>query len=347
LLYYDNISAVVVDNLFKGDGFSMFRNVILLACLAVILILGVACGSNLPSEVPVDSESVAEVEPATSVQNVLTVQQARELLADVFSGNATITYRAMQDKTESDVRFYAFEVDDPTDSGIYALAWVNSITGAVDVEEVEEVKGEEVEDEEMPTVEKLTVEEALALVAEVRSFEGQAEIHHQDSKWEGDVEVYHFEIHWYGDSLTYDSILVNSITGAMDIEEIEHEWAQDMLDTTTVTQVSPMEARRTEFERKLVGTWAVSAADNEWFLGMAMDPVTFYADGTGLQGTTDFRWHVDIVERPHLPDGDYLVLVLYIPEFDATEEYYFPEIYDYYLVLSDYTGMEWSELIRQ
>ena len=75
---------------------------------------------------------------------------------------------------------------------------------------------------------KLSVDDALNLISEAMPYEGEGEIQQHESKWEKDVELYRFEIHWYGDSATYYSILVNSVTGAMDREEIEYDYAQAM-----------------------------------------------------------------------------------------------------------------------
>ena len=342
---------------------SIFKKIITLACFTIIMIVLVACGNNQTADVPAVDEST-EVE--TPTQDVLTVQQARDMLDDVFPDGGTITYRAMQDRTEGDIRFYAFEVNTADDSRVYALAFVNSVTGAVDVEMVEE--------EAAYSAELLELREAML---------GYWHVYQQTNEWLVGGEAIEFladgtgrEIHGDGWELAF----------TWSVEEIDHAYQNFRLTLTSdvhtdffrfvqmwygelmlfqdagpplifskddpqvvtqqpVPQVSPMEARRAAFEAELVGTWAVSAADNEWFIGT--DTVRFSAGGTGLQGTTDFRWHVDIVERPHLPDGDYLVLVVYIPEFGFTEEFSFPEIQNNFLSLSDYTGMEWAELIRE
>ena len=129
---------------------SLFKKCSSIVCLALILVILIAlaaCGNNQEPNAPAVADSTEAAAgadtgadtgaAAEAAQQTLTVQEAREMLNDVFSDSGTITYRAAQDRTEGDVRFYAFEVNTSDDSRVYAMAWVNSITGAVDIEPAE------------------------------------------------------------------------------------------------------------------------------------------------------------------------------------------------------------------
>ena len=80
---------------------------------------------------------------------------------------------------------------------------------------------------------KISADEALRLISQEILFEGfefQGELEQFESEWEGDAEIYRFEFHPYGDSITYDSISVNSMTKEITDEQIEYDYAQEMLE---------------------------------------------------------------------------------------------------------------------
>ena len=72
--------------------------------------------------------------------------------------------------------------------------------------------------------------EAERMIAERFSYEGEGELTRNISRWDGAIELYHYELHWYGDNTHYYSIQISSFTGEMIIEEIEYDYAQDMLE---------------------------------------------------------------------------------------------------------------------
>jgi|GEM_PF-5642928 len=112
--------------------------------LTFVFALAVACGDSpaqpdLQEHIPATAEPVATpTENLIQEQNVLTVQEARDLLNEVFGDGKEIAYRAMLDRNENDIRFYCFEISFINSGNVFAYAWVNSITGAIDIEEVEQ-----------------------------------------------------------------------------------------------------------------------------------------------------------------------------------------------------------------
>ena len=68
--------------------------------------------------------------------------------------------------------------------------------------------------------EKLSSAEAIDLISQRFQYEDQGDVTHYESVWADGVELYRFELHWYGDAIHYYGILVNSHTGAMEVEEI-------------------------------------------------------------------------------------------------------------------------------
>ena len=306
--------------------FHTFKRTVTLACLVFVMLAVTACGGGQTADVLVVDEPTE-----VTTQNVLTVQQARDLLDDVFSDSGTITYRAMQDKTVGDVRFYAFEVNTSDDGRVYAMAWVNSITGAVDVEEVEQEE-----------VKILSMEEALEIIRNHfddidKWYEHQPE---HDKVVDG-VMLYCF-LFTAGDAANFE--YVNSVTG--EITQEPTPWFEEMMQQEAMMQQEQQPtgiyAERTDLESGLIGKWVAIEADHDNFL--RGDTVSFSTGGTGEHGVSVFTWNIEVVEPPGWDEG-YLILRMVYVDFELDN--YFPVINGNLLRLSDYTGELWVEFIKE
>lgn len=68
------------------------------------------------------------------------------------------------------------------------------------------------------------------MIAEEFQYEGEGTLTRNPSYWYDAIEIYSYELHWYGDNTHYYRIDINSFTGDMFVQEIEYDFAQDMLD---------------------------------------------------------------------------------------------------------------------